>query len=106
LSNQKTIILSCKEKQVSLKDIHICCPRCQWEPDGKPYWQCGCGVVWDTFSTGARCPGCGKVWKRTQCIQHAGGCNAYSLHLDWYKGLDDIIEKLREEIKERWLLPS
>jgi hypothetical protein len=25
-----------------------------------------------------------------------------SPHLDWYEGLDDIIQKLKEEIKERW----
>lgn len=27
-----------------------------------------------------------------------------SPHLDWYEGLDDIIDKLKEEIKERWLV--
>lgn len=27
-----------------------------------------------------------------------------SPHLDWYEGLDDIINKLKEEIKERWLV--
>jgi len=25
-----------------------------------------------------------------------------SPHLDWYEGLDDIIQKLKEEIKEGW----
>ena len=25
-----------------------------------------------------------------------------SPHLDWYEGLDDIVEQLKEEIKERW----
>jgi hypothetical protein len=25
-----------------------------------------------------------------------------SPHLDWYEGLDDIVQKLKEEIKERW----
>ena len=91
---------------MSLEDIHIRCPKCKWEPDGQPYWQCTCGTVWDTFSTGARCPGCGKVWEYTQCIEHAGGCNAYSPHLDWYEGLHDTIEKLKEEIKESWLVPA
>jgi len=91
---------------MSLEDIHIRCPKCKWEPDGKPYWQCTCGTVWDTFSTGARCPDCGRVWEHTQCIQHAGGCNAYSPHLDWYEGLHDTIEKLKEEIKEHWRVPA
>jgi hypothetical protein len=90
---------------MSLDNIHICCPKCNWEPDGKPYWQCTCGTVWDTFSTGARCPGCAKVWDHTQCIQFAGGCNVYSPHLDWYKGLDDVVEKLKDEIIESWQVP-
>jgi len=25
-----------------------------------------------------------------------------SPHLDWYEGLEDILQKLKEEIKERW----
>lgn len=85
-----------------MDNIHICCPKCKWEPDGQAYWQCNCGCVWDTFSTGARCPECGKVWKETQCIVEAGGCSNFSPHLDWYEGLEDIIKKLKEEIKERW----
>ncbi|MBA2762226.1 MAG: hypothetical protein H0U39_09775 [Segetibacter sp.] len=85
-----------------MDNIHICCPKCKWEPDGKPYWQCTCGTVWDTFSTGARCPSCGIVWKDTQCIIEAGGCNKSSPHLDWYEGLEDIIKKLKEEIEQGW----
>ena len=87
-----------------MDDIEIRCPKCKWEPDGKPYWQCTCGHTWDTFSTGARCPKCGIVWEHTQCIRHAGGCNAMSPHLDWYNGLSDIVNKLKEEIKESWVL--
>jgi len=26
--------------------------------------------------------------------------------LDWYGGLDDMVNKLKEEIKESWLLAS
>jgi len=85
-----------------MDDLHICCPNCRWEPDGQPYWQCTCGCQWDTFSTAARCPECGKVWEETQCIEHAGGCDKISPHLDWYEGLDDIVQKLKEEMKERW----
>ena len=89
-----------------MNNIKICCPVCNWEPDGKPYWQCSCGKVWDTFSTGGRCPDCKKVWEQTQCIQHAGGCTIMSPHLDWYKGLDDVIDALKEEIKRNWAVPE
>ena len=87
-----------------MENIEIRCPKCNWQPDGKPYWHCTCGQSWDTFATGARCPKCGKVWEDTQCVKHAGGCNAWSPHLDWYKGLDEVINKLKEEIKESWQL--
>lgn len=89
---------------MSLQDIHICCPKCRWEPDGQPYWQCSCGTIWDTFSTGARCPSCGKVYERTQCIEHAGGCKAYSPHLDWYEGLKEIVDEFKEILKEEWVV--
>lgn len=86
-----------------MDNLHICCPKCSWEPDGGAHWQCTCGIVWDTFLTGARCPGCGKVWEYTQCVDRSkGGCTAMSPHLDWYQGLDDIVNKLKEEIKESW----
>jgi hypothetical protein len=89
---------------MSLQDIHIYCPKCMWEPDGKPYWQCSCGTVWDTFSTGARCPGCKKVWEKTQCIAHAGGCNAFNPHLDWYHGMNDVLTELQETIEADWIV--
>jgi len=85
-----------------MDDIRIRCPKCDWEPDGKPYWQCTCGHVWDTFSTGGRCPSCAKVWEDTDCISHAGGCGKTSPHLDWYEGLEDIVAQLKAEILERW----
>lgn len=86
-----------------MADIRIRCPKCEWEPDGKPHWKCSCGNAWDTFSTAGRCPACGKIWMDTQCIPLAGGCVASSPHLDWYDGLDEIINRLKEEIEERWL---
>jgi hypothetical protein len=87
-----------------MEDIHIRCPKCKWEPDGKPHWACSCGNVWDTFATAGRCPSCGKIWKDTQCVAaSSGGCSAWSPHLDWYDGLDEIIQKLKEEIEEQWL---
>jgi len=74
-------------------DIKIFCPVCGWEPDGGAYWQCSyCHTVWNTFDTAARCPGCGYQYKYTQCIEHMGGCPAESLHIDWYHGLDKIVE--------------
>ena len=85
-----------------MEEIKIHCPKCHWEPDGKPYWQCTCGHNWDTFSTGGRCPSCAKVWEETQCIPHAGGCDKISPQLDWYVGLDDIVAQLKAEILERW----
>jgi hypothetical protein len=87
-----------------MEDIHIRCPKCKWEPDGKPYWACSCGHQWDTFATAGRCPQCGKIWKDTQCVaaEH-GGCLAWSPHLDWYDGLDEIIDRLKAEIEEKWL---
>jgi len=87
-----------------MDNIRIRCPKCNWEHDGQPYWHCSCGNVWDTFSTGARCPRCSKVWEDTQCPGQPGGCVEWSPHLDWYEGLDGIVRKLKEEIKESWVL--
>jgi hypothetical protein len=88
-----------------MDNVHICCPKCNWEPDGHAYWMCSCKHVWDTFSTGGRCPKCGKVWEDTQCVSTAGGCGKWSPHLDWYQGLDGVIIKLKEEILETWNVP-
>jgi hypothetical protein len=81
-----------------MENIQICCPKCEWEPDGKPYWNCSCGHQWDTFTTGGRCPECKKVWEETQCI----ACDEWSPHLDWYRGLDDVAKEITEAIKENW----
>jgi hypothetical protein len=77
-------------------DILICCPSCKWEPFEDSMWECNCGTVWNTFSTAGRCPGCGKVWKDTQCPE----CSAWNPHLDWYNGLDKIVRKLTEAVEE------
>lgn len=90
-----------------MDNIRIRCPKCNWEPDGKPYWVCTCcRIPWNTFGTGARCPHCGRVWEETRCILSAGGCKSWSPHLDWYEGLNDIVQKLKEEIKESWVLTA
>jgi len=85
-----------------MDNIRIRCPKCNWEPDGKPYWRCECGHVWNTFATGARCPKCHKVHEYTSCVLKAGGCREMSPHLDWYEGLDDIVNALKQSIKETW----
>jgi hypothetical protein len=77
--------------------IKIQCPKCNWEPDGKPYWKCNCGKVWDTFSTGGVCPRCHYQWKETQCP----ACYKWSLHIDWYRGLDDMIGTLVNQAKDK-----
>jgi hypothetical protein len=90
-----------------MDNVEIYCPKCHWVPDGKPHWRCTCGTVWDTFSTGARCPGCGKVWGYTRCVSpKKGGCGSRSPHLDWYHGLTNIFDKLKAEIKEDILIET
>ena len=44
-----------------------------------------CGAVWNTFSTGGRCPGCGHQWRWTTCLR----CQQHSLHKDWYASEDE-----------------
>lgn len=78
--------------------MKVRCPKCSWEPDGNAYWQCHCGHQWNTFETAARCPACGFQHEKTSCVPFAGGCHAHSDHLDWYEGLDDIIEELKQEV--------
>ena len=80
--------------------MKICCPKCDWQPDGHAYWQCHCGTIWNTFETAGRCPSCHFQHESTACVPFAGGCNAVSPHLDWYEGLDGIIEELIEEVFE------
>lgn len=87
-----------------MDNLHIRCPKCKWEPDEYPYWMCSCGFTWNTFSTGGRCPSCGKQWQHTQCIEQAGGCDKWSLHLDWYENLDDIVEEVKEELRQTELV--
>jgi hypothetical protein len=80
--------------------MRIACPKCQWSPDGLDYWQCQCGHTWNTFETAGRCPKCHYEHEYTACVPFAGGCEAISPHLDWYDGLDKIIEELIEEVFE------
>jgi hypothetical protein len=70
----------------------IRCPLCEWRPAPSSRWCCdgtespeplfeGCGTVWNTFSTGGRCPGCSHQWGWTSCLR----CHGWSLHEDWYE---------------------
>ena len=70
----------------------IRCPLCQWTPTASSVWSCqsfgtpepffgGCGTVWNTFSTGGKCPGCSHQWRWTSCLR----CQGWSLHKDWYE---------------------
>ncbi len=85
-----------------MDSIRIRCPRCDWDADGQPHWVCTCGHEWDTFSTGGRCPSCGKQWDDTQCVEKSiGGCQQFSPHLDWYENLDTVVDEIFEELKEK-----
>jgi hypothetical protein len=70
----------------------IRCPLCSWQPQPNSRWSCSCigtpepffescGTVWNTFSTGGRCPGCQHLWRWTTCLR----CQEPSLHVDWYE---------------------
>ena len=93
-----------------MDSIRVRCSECNWEPDGQPYWGCTCGHCWDTFSTGGRCPACGKVWEDTQCIEPAGGCIEWSPHLDWYENLDKVADEIKQAaehpvyLKEKFII--
>lgn len=74
--------------------LRIACPKCDFEPLPTDLWECSCGHVWNTFDTHGRCPACGKVWRDTQCLDgYAGGCSRWSPHIDWYRGLDDLMRR-------------
>lgn len=62
----------------------IRCPKCGWVPARSDRWSCGpggCGHVWNTFETGAQCPGCERTWEETACLR----CSQWSRHQDWYE---------------------
>ena len=81
-------------------DVKIACPKCDWEPDGQPYWMCDeCATTFDTFETTAICPGCRKHFEETQCID----CKEFSPHLDWYRNLDSWLRLQLERLRVREL---
>jgi Zn-dependent protease len=45
------------------------CPTCKASPPLGAHWRCGyCGQPFDTFQTGAVCPGCSMQFPATQCL--------------------------------------
>lgn len=64
-------------------DIIIECPKCEWQPDGKSYWRCSCGCLWNTFETRGKCPKCNTQWENTYCP----ACGSSTKHETWYKDL-------------------
>jgi hypothetical protein len=83
--------------------LEIACPKCEWEPDGGPYWQCTCRQSWNTFETSGKCPNCSKTWDDTQCPGPGvpGGCGAWSKHIDWYRNLGEEMNKEIEKIFQK-----
>ncbi|MFY7989285.1 MAG: hypothetical protein ACOVO3_01045 [Fluviicola sp.] len=83
-------------------NIKIACPKCDWEPDADSRWQCTCGHSWNTFETSGKCPNCSRTWEYTQCQEpgFAGGCGAWSKHIDWYRNLESELRKEIEQLFE------
>ena len=61
----------------------VACPGCGATPEVGDLWTCapdGCGAMFDTFATEARCPACGAHFRWTQCAS----CGKASPHAAWY----------------------
>ncbi|NNE99607.1 MAG: hypothetical protein HKN25_11360 [Pyrinomonadaceae bacterium] len=80
------------EDEDAVNQKRIRCPKCKWQPSASSRWYCsdclepefyleGCGMAWNTFDTGGKCPGCRHVWRWTSCL----ACSRWSLHFDWYE---------------------
>ena len=82
-------------------DIH--CPNCGWVPDDKEHWKCSCGETLNPFTLEtSSCVKCEKEWKNTICPANVGGCNATSLHVDWYHNTPEFINYHLEKILSKW----
>jgi len=85
-----------------LREPHIHCPLCGWEPKADSRWICapgepgsGCMTRWNVFWTGGCCPGCGHLWAVTSCY----ACNRATPLKDWYhypSDAESAIELARE----------
>lgn len=77
----------------------ISCPHCGWVPSPMSRWICapdGCGTVWNTFETGARCPTCDAQFSFTVCLQ----CERASPHRAWYHGGAQPVQRERAPDRE------
>jgi len=62
----------------------IVCPSCAYSPRVGMQWSCGpdgCGGLFDTFATRARCPHCSAQFAWTMCP----ACGKASAHQAWYR---------------------
>ena len=63
---------------------NVACPGCNYAPNESDRWMCapdGCGHLWDTFATGAKCPSCGAQFPWTACP----ACAQTFPHKAWYR---------------------
>jgi DNA-directed RNA polymerase subunit RPC12/RpoP len=61
----------------------IACPACGFVPVKGMMWMCapdGCGALFDTFETRARCPQCDAQFSWTACL----ACGKASAYQAWY----------------------
>ena len=61
----------------------IACPACGFSPSAGMLWLCapdGCGAMFDTFATHARCPQCEAHFQWTACPV----CQKATAHEAWY----------------------
>jgi hypothetical protein len=61
----------------------IQCPLCAWQYTPAVRWQCspdGCGMAFDTFATGGKCPRCSAQFSITWCPV----CRRPSPRNKWY----------------------
>lgn len=79
--------------------MKIFCPCCAWAPRPLDRWSCTpvCGMLWNTFETGGRCPRCRTRWTETQCL----ACAQWSAHEDWYHDdeTDEALESAERELE-------
>jgi hypothetical protein len=64
---------------------NVACPACGVAPRVGQMWACqpdGCGALFDTFATRARCPGCDAQFPWTECL----ACGGRFAHVAWYRG--------------------
>ncbi len=81
------------------KEPEIRCPKCAWRPRPESRWSClpTCGTQWNTFWTGGVCPGCGKAWRTTMCLD----CLKRSPHKDWYRFPEGEDAGLHERVVDK-----